>query len=206
MNSLHHKKQLRTILRHRRNTLSILERSHASQAVYNKIAITIPNLFETSQNLAFYRAHDGELDIDNVLKKAQSIGKNCYLPALHSSQNYLDFYHFRLGSLLTKNRFGIEEPDISKEKPISVVDLDLIFLPLVAFDKKGNRLGRGTGHYDRALAPLKNTALKKPILVGIAYEFQKTDEIPTKKWDIPLSCAITERTVHTFYNSCLISP
>ncbi|MFW0089192.1 MAG: 5-formyltetrahydrofolate cyclo-ligase [Coxiella endosymbiont of Haemaphysalis japonica] len=197
MNSLPHKKQLRALLRHRRNVLSFSERSNASQAVCNKIEI-IPSLFETSQNLAFYRAHDGEVNIDNALKKAQAIGKNCYLPVLHSSQNHLDFYSFHLEDLLIKNHFGIEEPDISQEKPISVVKLDLIFLPLVAFDKKGNRLGRGAGHYDRALAPLKNKTLKKPVLVGIAYEFQKIDETPFEKWDVPLNFVITEKTIYRF--------
>ncbi|MFW0084017.1 MAG: 5-formyltetrahydrofolate cyclo-ligase [Coxiella endosymbiont of Haemaphysalis qinghaiensis] len=197
MNSLPHKKQLRALLRHRRNVLSFSERSNASQAVCNKIEI-IPSLFETSQNLAFYRAHDGEVNIDNALKKAQAIGKNCYLPVLHSSQNHLDFYSFHLEDLLIKNHFGIEEPDIFQEKPISVVKLDLIFLPLVAFDKKGNRLGRGAGHYDRALAPLKNKTLKKPVLVGIAYEFQKIDETPFEKWDVPLNFVITEKIIYRF--------
>lgn len=206
MHSFPHKRQLRALLRRRRNVLSLSERSDASQEVYNKIETTIPSLFETSQNLAFYKAHDGEMNIDSVLKKAQSIGKNCYLPVLHASQNRLDFYPFHLENLLIKNHFGIEEPDISQEKSISVVDLDLIFLPLVAFDKKGNRLGRGTGHYDRALAPLKNTALKKPVLVGIAYEFQKIDEIPIQKWDIPLSCVITEKRIHKFYDTYAVSP
>ena len=198
MKSLHYKSQLRTLLRHRRNVLSFPERSCVAQAVYNKIKMITLSHFETSQNLAFYRAHDGEVNIDKVLTKTQATGKHCYLPVLHFSQHHLDFYFYHSENLLIRNRFGIEEPDISQEKPIFVADLDLIFLPLVAFDKKGNRLGRGAGYYDRALVPLKDATLKKPVLIGIAYEFQKIDEIPIEKWDVPLNFVITEKTIYQF--------
>ncbi|WP_308159728.1 5-formyltetrahydrofolate cyclo-ligase [Coxiella-like endosymbiont of Rhipicephalus sanguineus] len=85
-----------------------------------------------------------------------------------------------------------------QEKLISIADLDLIFLPLVVFDKRGNRLGRGAGYYDRALAPLKDRAFKKPVLVGIAYNFQKINKIPIEKWDVPLNFVITEKTTYQF--------
>lgn len=196
MNSAPDKKHLRTFLRHHRSALFLQERTYAAQAVYNKIMTLNP--FEVSQNIAFYKANDAEVNIDNVLTKAQTIGKNCYLPVLRSCQHHLDFYSYHLENPLIKNRFSIEEPDTFQEKLIPIAALDLIFLPLVAFDKRGNRLGRGAGYYDRALASLKDRALKKPVLVGIAYNFQKIDKIPIEKWDVPLNFVITEKTIYQF--------
>lgn len=196
MNSASDKKHLRALLRHRRSALFLQERTYAAQAVYNKIMTLNP--FEVSKNIAFYKAHDAEMSIDKVLTKAQTMRKNCYLPVLRSYQHHLDFYSYHLENPLIKNRFGIEEPDTFQEKLISIADLDLIFLPLVAFDKRGNRLGRGAGYYDRALAPLKDRAFKKPVLVGIAYNFQKINKIPIKKWDVPLNFVITEKTIYQF--------
>ena len=192
----YNKKQLRALIRYHRNSLSFQEITYATLAVCNNI-ITL-SLFENSQNIAFYRAHDGEVDINNVLTKAQMMGKHCYLPVLHSHRQHLDFYSFFLKNPLIKNRFNIEEPNILQEKPISLVNLDLIFLPLVAFDEEGNRLGRGAGYYDRTLAPLKSERSKKPLLVGISYEFQKIDKISIRKWDIPLNLVITEKTIYKF--------
>ena len=196
MNFLPHKNQLRALICYHRKALSFQERAYATLAVYNNI-MTL-NLFENSQNIAFYRAHDGEVDINNVLIKAQIMGKNCYLPVLHSHRQYLDFYSYFLKNPLIKNRFNIEEPNILREQLISLSDLDSIFLPLVAFDAKGNRLGRGAGYYDRTLALSESKFLKKPVLIGISYEFQKIDTIPIEKWDIPLNLVITEKTIYQF--------
>lgn len=196
MNSPLHKKKLRVLMRHLRNALSLQEQTYVAQAVYKNTITLHP--FKSSQNLAFYKAHDSEVSIDNILTKAQKMGKNCYLPVLHSYQQRLNFHAYFLENPLIQNRFNIEEPNILRKNSTSLADLDLIFLPLVAFDEKGNRLGRGAGYYDRTLAPLKGKHSKNPLLVGIAYEFQKIDKIPVEKWDIPLNLVITEKTTYQF--------
>lgn len=156
------------------------------------------SLFQESQRVAFYLAHDGEVDIKNLLNEALRRKKACYLPALQTNQgDYLDFYSYHTENLLVKNRFGIEEPDCTQEKSIAITALDLMFLPLVTFDKNGNRLGRGAGYYDRTLASLQHSA-KKPLLIGIAYEFQRVDTLPAETWDIPLNLVVTEREVYYF--------
>ena len=119
------------------------------------------------------------------------------MPVLQTDR-YLDFYSYHTQGLLTKNCFGIKEPEIIKENVILPGDLDLIFLPLVAFDKDGNRLGRGSGYYDHTFAFLKTQSIKKPLLVGIAYEFQKIDKIPTDEWDVHLDLVVTEKNIYQF--------
>ena len=65
-----------------------------------------------------------------------------------------------------------------------MVEPDLILVPLIAIDGRGTRLGRGKGHYDRALARLRKGGAQ---LVGVGWPFQRlADEIPADDWDVPL--------------------
>ena len=190
------KKQLRSLLRQKRNDFSFQQRNRFSYIICKKTMKL--SLFQESQRVAFYLAHDGEVNIRNLLNEALRRKKACYLPTLKTNQDYyLDFYSYHTENLLIKNRFGIEEPNFTQEKSIATAALDLIFLPLIAFDKKGNRLGRGAGYYDRTLAFLQHSE-KKPLLIGVAYEFQKVEKLPSETLDIPLNLAITEQKVYYF--------
>lgn len=196
MNLTKKKKQFRSLFRQKRNDLSCQQRNKLSYIICKK-TMALP-LFQESQRIAFYLAHDGEVDIKNLLNKALRRKKSCYLPTLQTNQDYyLDFYLYHTENVLIKNRFGIEEPSLTQDKSIVITALDLIFLPLVAFDKKGNRLGRGAGYYDRTLASLQHSE-KKPLLIGIAYEFQKVEKLPSEIWDIPLNLVVTEQEVYYF--------
>ena len=93
------------------------------------------------------------------------------------------------------NRFGISEPDTNQAKEIPIQSLDIILIPLVVFDQSCNRIGMGSGFYDKALSALDNSK-KKTYLIGLAYEFQKVDQIEPNKWDIPLDYVVTEKKVY----------
>ena len=72
-------------------------------------------------------------------------------------------------------------------------------MPLVAFDMRGNRLGMGGGYYDRTFAYLLNRRRwRRPILIGVAYEFQGVDSLTTRPWDIPLHGVATEAGLRIF--------
>ena len=93
-----------------------------------------------------------------------------------------------------RNKFGIKEPDT---KNISIEpNLDLVVVPLVAFDARKNRIGMGGGYYDRKFEKLNtneyNIKNREPILIGLGFDCQKTEEIQTEKWDIKLTCVISE--------------
>lgn len=66
---------------------------------------------------------------------------------------------------------------------------DLIFVPALAFDRRGMRLGFGGGYYDRFLS-----TLSLPLLIGLAYDFQLVASLPTEPWDIPVHLVITPQT------------
>ena len=97
------------------------------------------------------------------------------------------------------NRYRIPEPDARYCRAMKRQFLSLVLMPLVAFDAKGNRLGMGGGYYDRAFNqtqwPYKT---RRPLLVGVAHEFQRVPELPTESWDVPLDAVITEREIYRF--------
>ncbi len=90
---------------------------------------------------------------------------------------------------LSIGSYGILEPRTEKIRKTRVEDIDLIIVPGVAFDKKGNRIGHGKGYYDRLLD--KTNATK----IGLAFEFQLLKEIPTDKHDLPIDILITEKRI-----------
>ena len=85
---------------------------------------------------------------------------------------------------LALGAFHIEEPQ--GDDTVDPDSIELMVIPAVAYDRNGNRLGRGKGFYDRLLA---STKARK---VGIAYDFQLVDEIPAEPHDVPVDIVITE--------------
>ncbi len=111
--------------------------------------------------------------------------------------NRLWFSEYKFGDKLIRNRYGIFEPDIRRRKPIPAWGLDLLLLPLVAFDASGNRIGMGGGFYDRTFAYLKTrNRWHTPKLIGIAHELQHIDSIEPNAWDIPLNGIVTESRIY----------
>ena len=150
--------------------------------------------FQQSQKIAFYQAVRGEIDPLSLLQLASEQGKHCYLPLLNPIQNnQLCFSHYQIGEKLIANRYKILEPEYQPEKIILPAELELVLVPLVAFDSKGNRLGSGAGYYDRTFNFLLSAqSPTKPFLLGIAYAWQKLEELPIEPWDVPLNAVATD--------------
>jgi 5-formyltetrahydrofolate cyclo-ligase len=93
-----------------------------------------------------------------------------------------------------RNRFGIVEPEGAHLASVRL--LDVVFLPLVGFDRRGVRLGMGGGYYDRAFGFLRQRKVwHAPLLVGIGYASQEVDRIAAAAHDVPLDLVITERGI-----------
>ncbi len=104
----------------------------------------------------------------------------------------LQFAAVNDGDELPPNRFGIPEP-LASTTLLNADGLDVILLPLTAFDRQGNRLGMGGGYYDRSLQFLiEQKRPSKPLLVGVGYGFQEVDSIARQAWDIKLDFIATE--------------
>ncbi|CCQ09874.1 5-formyltetrahydrofolate cyclo-ligase [Pseudoalteromonas luteoviolacea B = ATCC 29581] len=89
------------------------------------------------------------------------------------------------------NAYGILEPVLNCSEVCPIAQLDLLLMPLVAFDKQGNRMGMGGGYYDRTLASYYKQNWETPRLIGLAHDCQQVDELPTEVWDVPLQAILT---------------
>ena len=146
------------------------------------------------QHIALYLANRGELATTPLINRLNKQNKTLFLPVLHPERNHeLVFQSYLPGMPLIKNKYGINEPEYDDSKMLDAQQLDLILLPLVAFDDHGQRIGMGGGYYDRSLAHItKPNAKHRPLLIGIAHNLQRIPSIQAEAWDIKLNGIITE--------------
>lgn len=192
------KSELRRSLRARRNALTPDDQRLAAKRLAANLAGT--RLFLTSRRIACYLPNDGEIDTAAVIEHIRRLRKTCYLPVLSRlSHDRLWFAEAGPETKFTPNRFGIPEPVVKASELIRAQELDLILMPLVGFDGKGNRLGMGGGFYDRSLEFLRHrNHWRKPHLLGIAYDFQRVNGLAPDPWDVPLQGVVTDQTVYLY--------
>jgi len=128
-----------------------------------------------------------EIDDIEILNYFFKKGSTISLPKI-KRKNQMEFYKWYKNDFLLINKYGIPEPENSNR-----VYPDILFIPLVAFDKELNRLGYGGGFYDRYIQ--KISKIKKIIKVGLAFSFQKLKTIPVNKHDKKLDIIITEKEI-----------
>ena len=191
---------LRRTLRERRAALTESEQRRAARELAAQL--TTARLYRASRRIAFYLPNNGEIDPQPLMQRMRAAHKICYLPILSRlKRDRLWFAPYTPETPLAVNRFGIPEPTVPARLWVRAQDLDVILLPLVAFDAHGNRLGMGGGFYDKSLAFLHTRRLwHKPHLVGLAHDFQRVDELETFPWDVPLQAVATDRAVYSFNN------
>lgn len=192
----HSKKQLRQQMRDSRRALSGSERHEAAARVAQRLLKN--RLFQCSHRIALYLPNDGELDPTPLLHAIWRSNKLSYLPVIQPSYSgRLLFASYDANSRMTNNRYGIPEPFVSTCSIVPAWTLDLVLVPLVAFDAKGYRLGMGGGYYDRTFSFLSHRQYwQKPRLIGLAYDFQKVGVVPCEPWDMPLSGVVTENKLY----------
>ncbi len=183
---------IRQSKRNQRQTLSAdTQQQHSKTLCQNIIR---QKSYRNSQHVACYLANDGEIDPYQLIEHAWFANKTVYLPVLSPIKNSLYFAPYDENSQFRHNRFNIAEPVCHPSDWIKASQLDLLLLPLVAFDTNGNRVGMGGGFYDRTLAYLQHRRFwRKPILMGLAHEIQKTERLVSQSWDIPLDYIVTEK-------------
>lgn len=181
------KEQIRARCIHLRKQIPLANQEIASQKVSERI-IQLEE-YRAAQHIALYQAVRGEINLTLLWHHATLEGKCCYFPVIDQKQ--LFFLPATPASPFKKNQFGIKEPDGLVQTAISLKRLDLVLMPLVAFDPLGTRIGMGAGFYDRTFAH------EKPdFLMGVAYEFQCHNFIEPDAWDIALNAVVTEKKVY----------
>ena len=142
--------------------------------------------------VAGYWAVRGEMSLHALLGGPRAGFVYCLPIVMPGSR--LRFAPWRFGDPLVQNRFGIPEPDVAPSSTLAPEDLDAVLVPLVAFDRRGNRLGSGAGFYDRSFAFLRAAPRRpaKPLLIGVGYGFQEAPSLPAADWDVPLDLVATD--------------
>lgn len=187
------RQSLRKELRARRNSLTPSQQEAAAAWALRHL-MKLPK-FLRAQRVALYIPADGELDPRPIAQQLWKMGKHCYLPVLHPTQErQLWFVEYKADTPLRPNRFGIPEPDHRYEQKIAANLLDIVLLPLVGFDRKGGRLGMGGGFYDTTFAFHKGRKTK-PYLLGMAHACQEVEALEMADWDVPLYGIVTDKEV-----------
>lgn len=160
-------------------------------------------LWQNAQHIACYLAYKCEVDTTPIIQAIWRQNKTCYLPTLTElyADYTMEFSLYQASTALEKNRYGILQPAYKSENNrIAIENIDLILVPLVAYDARGNRLGMGAGFYDRALNFKQIVRVTKPLIIGLAYSLQQVEQIPIETWDVGLDGVVTENGVSLFIN------
>jgi 5-formyltetrahydrofolate cyclo-ligase len=186
------KKELRNTIRKKRGGLSPVQVASFSYSIVEHVRQLKPLL--SAQTVALYLPIDNEVDTTSLLLHLHSLEIAIFLPIVEANHK-LGFAPYKPGEPLGCGPYGIPEPLIKRR--MDVDQIDLFFMPLLGFDRLGNRLGYGGGYYDRALSGLMATE-DRPVLVGLAFQCQEIAQLPYEAHDVPLHFIVTEEGVRSF--------
>jgi len=141
--------------------------------------------FRKAKTVMFYVSLPEEVSTQRMIKRSLALGKQVVVPRLE--KNILRPIEIRdMKKDLAPGRFGILEPK-KRRRSVALRRINLVIVPGVAFDARGNRLGRGGGYYDRFLKRLSG----RIPLIGLAFKLQKVTTLPTSSRDIPVTTLIS---------------
>lgn len=132
-----------------------------------------------------------EFDTQPIIDLICKANRHCYLPVINEEKS-LYFVRYDGGDELQANQFSILEP-VSRNELITPNQLDVVLMPLVAFDNYGHRLGMGGGYYDRTFNFLQNQLKRRVKMIGVAFAQQQAEKIESDPWDIKLDGVLTEK-------------
>jgi 5-formyltetrahydrofolate cyclo-ligase len=186
------RRTLRARLVARRRSLTPGERLHAARRVARNVERAVP--LKAGAHIAIYANLPSELDTAPLIELARARGCRLYLPRIDRRRAARGMRFMELSGALKRNRLGIEEPQRSAS--LGARWFDLVFLPLVGFDRFGLRLGTGGGFYDRAFAfRNQRRSWHAPQLIGLAYAFQELERITPAAHDVRMDAVITDEGI-----------
>ena len=160
----------------------LTNRKEKNQQIFS---LLLPYLEEV-ESIGIYLSLEEEVDTWEMIQWCLENHKVVAVPKIIDKHIHM----IQIDSLenLIEGKFGILEPSGGEE--IEISDIDLMIVPMTAFDDKCHRIGFGKGYYDAILSSSK----KK---IGLAYACQKVDEIEVDDWDIDMDIVITEEGIHS---------
>ena len=180
---------LRASLNARRRQVPPQQRRHVGQLVARNADRALQ--LRSHWHIAVYAALPWELDSAPLIALAKSRGCRVFLPCIDRRRASRAMRFVSMQGPLQYNRLGIAEPQGAEV--LGARWLDVVFMPLVGFDRSGVRLGAGGGFYDRAFAFRQlRSAWHAPRLIGLAYAFQEVASIGAAAHDVLMDAVVTE--------------
>lgn len=183
------KAQLRAEMRRRRQAFCTTLAADAGERILANF-LTIADGFGLGAGVAVaaYWPVGDEADVRPLLSHLHGLGAQCLLPVVEAAGKPLSFRRWNPGQLLEGGPLGTRQPTATAEAGIPAV----LLVPLLAFDRRGCRLGQGGGYYDRTLPLLRDHA--KVEAVGVGYSCQEVETVPFGPTDARLDWVVTEET------------
>ena len=184
------KEKLRKEIKEKRKKQTKEEQRKKSKEIKEKLF----NLkeYKESKTVLFYVSYNGEVFTHEMIKEALK-NKKVIVPISNTETQTLCLSILDSWDDLETGSYEILEPKKDCIKEVSIDQIDLVIVPGVAFDIYGNRMGHGKGYYDKLLGKTKTTS------VGLCFELQIVEKIPTESHDKPVDIIITEKRI---INSC----
>lgn len=191
LNSASGKTALRSTARLLRSAIPLRLRSRlARQAA--RAALNARHL-RRARCVALYLDHGSELPTETLIHALRKRGVRILVPWIEQAGGRMRFVHLLRSDPLRRGRFGIRRPRLTRRVP--ALRIDVVVLPLLAYDFSGQRLGSGGGYYDRWL----DGRGARPHRLGLAFACQRLSGIPAEPWDVSLHAVATERGLRPFH-------
>ena len=185
------KEDLRALYKKKRNSLDKKKSQDLSFEIANRsLQLNIWN--NENYHIFFPIEKQNEIDTKLIIQIIQGKDKNVILPKVNLEENTMTNYLLTDSTLLKVNKLGVSEPISGIE--IKPVQLEVVFIPLLSFDKSGHRVGYGGGYYDRLLKKCSRNCIK----IGLSF-FDPEDRIEDiTQSDIKMNHCITPSKTYTF--------
>ncbi|OLB46633.1 5-formyltetrahydrofolate cyclo-ligase [archaeon 13_1_40CM_4_53_4] len=184
------KENLRRYILRLRDRQSIGEVEQKSQDTTDQVLHL--HEYVRARGIACYVNKDTEVDTRVLIRTALDQGKRVLVPVVKKGDVELFFSEIKdLGKELAPGTFGILEPKQEFVRPVSLDEVDVIFVPGIVWDREGYRLGWGRGYFDRAIKKLPPHVRS----AGLAFNLQLITRVPRDQFDVPVDMVVTESRV-----------
>lgn len=175
------KREIRNRIKELKSRLSETEKNESIDSVFT--AIERMDVFKKAKNILLYNSLPDEIGTKRAIECWEKT-KNVFLPRVNG--NDIEILRYDSDNI-SVGAFGIEEP--AGNNIFDMKEIDLAIVPGIAFDKTGNRIGRGKGYYDRLLAGSDIAT------IGIGYDCQLVDQIPVETHDVSVDIVVTPHSI-----------
>lgn len=183
------KKSIRKSILKERNNIPSTILSNFSSIIAEKLYST--NEYKNAKTIMSFISFDTEVDTHKIIKDSLNLDKRVLVPVTFPDTKLMKPSHLMDFSELEYGYYNILTPKEEFWRFIDPNEIDLILMPGVGFDRKGYRVGYGGGYYDRFLSKLD----KKIPTIGLAFNLQIIESVPTDEFDIPIDMIITEKEI-----------